>query len=253
MTFADPLEISTSEGVQIHMTIAGLGSRMLAWIIDGLILAAFFLITGMGTTVLLDDSSILGSGIFSLIAVFAPIVYLLAMETLNSGKTVGKMAIGLKTIRLNGTPVGFGASLIRSIFVLIDFVLLAVGMICVMTTKRSQRFGDLVANTVVVRDRPPAQPAPKITPAVSQAHRADSPGDDATSESMERWDVSRVTPEEIDVIRVFLDRAYQIDNHGARLSIGRRLVQRIKPRVSGDSKKMNQEEWLRRVVASKDA
>lgn len=253
MTFTEPLEISTSEGVEIHMTIAGLGSRFLAWLLDGLILLILLLITGVATSAALKDFYMLAMGMTSVLVVFAPITYLIAMETLNGGRTVGKMAVGLKTIRLNGAPIGFGASLVRSIFVLVDFFLFGIGIICMITTQKSQRFGDLAAKTLVVRERQPSTPAPEVTPLAQTRPPSGTSSDQSDSVSIERWDVSRVTSEEIDVIRAFLSRVHQMDDFGARLALGRKLVERIKPRVSGDSKKMNQEEWLRRVVASKDA
>ena len=83
------------------------------------------------------------------------------MEGLRDGQTVGKKAVGIRVVREGGYSVTFGASAARNILRLIDFQpfgLPAVGLISMMFSKAGRRIGDMVAGTIVVRERTaPAQ------------------------------------------------------------------------------------------------
>ena len=80
---------------------------------------------------------------------------------------LGKRAAGLRVVRVGGQPVGFWSSLLRNIARLIDMQLLffyIVGSGLILSTNRNQRLGDLLANTLVVRDRIGAATTPTLTP-----------------------------------------------------------------------------------------
>jgi uncharacterized RDD family membrane protein YckC len=75
-----------------------------------------------------------------------------------SGRTLGKWICGLKVLRTTLRPCGFARSLLREILLVIDSVLLLCwvpGVFSILATQRSQRVGDLLADTIVVRDSSP--------------------------------------------------------------------------------------------------
>jgi uncharacterized RDD family membrane protein YckC len=236
MTFQDRLEITTSEGVTVTMTIAGIGSRSLGWLLDGLLIGLALVLLGFVSATTVNADSLLAMGLLSLAVLVVPFAYVVGFETLNGGRTLGKMAAGIKVVRLTGGSVGFGSAVIRALFVPIDFLFFGVGIVAMFVSGRSQRLGDLAARTVVVRDRIPAQtvsqfaaPAPTAGP---------------------RWDVSAISDEEIGVIRSFLSRANSLPA-GHRQAYAGRLRGRIEPRLGGVDRTLDDEAFLVSVVSEK--
>jgi uncharacterized RDD family membrane protein YckC len=85
-------------------------------------------------------------------------LYYVGMEA-TSGATLGKMLVGIKVVRVDGsTPIGWGPAVIRNVLRIVDglFVYL-VGAILVLTSPTKQRLGDRIAGTVVVRRSPASQ------------------------------------------------------------------------------------------------
>lgn len=239
MTFEDNLEISTSEGIVVEMRIAGIGSRSLAWLLDGLIVLAVLIMVGLGGVLLGGWDAATATGVASLTGLVLPIVYLVAFETLNGGRTIGKMAAGIKTVKTSGAPIGFSAALVRALLLVFDIAFAGIGLVTMLLTNKSQRLGDLAAGTVVVRDRVrtvPSIAAPPIATAAAFEHR---------------WDVTAVTEPEIGAIRRLLERAGSLPT-GRRSQLAEELKARIAPRVGGVDRTYPPEEFLTRVLLEKD-
>jgi uncharacterized RDD family membrane protein YckC len=119
----------------------------------------------MGVTALLGATDAdLGIGIalalFFLLTFAVLWGYPTAMETLWRGRSLGKAALGLRVVTIEGAPVRFRHAAIRATLGVVDFLLTAGGaaVISVLLTPRSQRLGDLVAGTVVLRERTGLRP-----------------------------------------------------------------------------------------------
>jgi uncharacterized RDD family membrane protein YckC len=126
------------------LAYVGVGPRFLAVIIDGVILAIVY-----GVLSLALHGSTTAATLESVIA----IVYLIAMEA-TQGATIGKKVLGLRVVKLDGTPIGWGESIIRNLLRIIDSIGgYLLGAILVWTSPRKQRLGDRVAKTVVIRSR----------------------------------------------------------------------------------------------------
>jgi uncharacterized RDD family membrane protein YckC len=132
-------------------------------------------IMAISTTAMLIAGAIAGyfnSGIGIGLTVFfvaaLPFLYFIVLEGLWNGQTVGKLACGLRVRMADGTPIKFSASLGRNLIRVADFLPVGyfVGLLATFTTPRAQRLGDLIANTVVVRD---ARAIPRFTPAPHKA------------------------------------------------------------------------------------
>src|SRR5205809_1028494 len=88
--------------------------------------------------------------------------YFAIFEWLWSGQTPGKRWLKLRVIREDGRPISFFEAMIRNLIRVIDFMVppfYSVGLVSVFSTARDQRVGDLVAGTVVVRERESEAPA----------------------------------------------------------------------------------------------
>jgi hypothetical protein len=88
-----------------------------------------------------------------------PFLYFILLEWLWNGCTLGKKAAGLRVRMQDGTPITFAAALGRNLLRPADFLpmLYLAGVIAMFTNPRSQRIGDLVANTIVCYERRPSQ------------------------------------------------------------------------------------------------
>jgi uncharacterized RDD family membrane protein YckC len=217
------------------MTIAGIGSRALAWLLDGFVIGFAYVMVGVIATVPSRVDDLLRLGLISVAVLVIPLLYLVGFETLNGGRTLGKWAAGIKVVRSNGAPVGFAQAIVRALFALVDFGFLGVGIITMFVTARSQRLGDLAASTVVVRERIPATAAAAPAPTLPEGRR---------------WDVSGVTDTEVGVIRTFLERAAGLD-HSRRVAMASELRSKIAGRVGGVEVALPDELFLSRVVAEK--
>ena len=88
--------------------------------------------------------------------------YLIAMETLTRGRTVGAFALGLRVVRDDGGAIRFRQALLRGLaFWGVDFAIwtgFCGGLVCAAVNPMSKRFGDLMAGTIVIRTRTPRPP-----------------------------------------------------------------------------------------------
>jgi uncharacterized RDD family membrane protein YckC len=238
-TFDDRVTIATPEGVELELVLAGLGSRFMAALLDvviqlGAIFALAIVIAPVG------DSGYVLAAYF--IAVFLVLFsYDIVLETWNRGRTVGKLAAGLRVVRTGGEPEGFLTAAVRNFLRLADFlpVFYVVGVITILVTSRNQRLGDLAAGTLVVRERrPSAVPATGYLPPAP----ADAP--------FLEWDVSGVSTEDVATLRQFLDRRLSLQPP-ARAHLATDLAARVRPKVVGAPDGWHPESFLEAVVAAK--
>jgi uncharacterized RDD family membrane protein YckC len=166
---SDQLNIDTPELVEIEMPLAGIGSRFIALLVDMLIWMAGLFVLGIATAIF--GASI---GAFSKIsaqwaeAIVIFILFLLfwgyftLFEAFWNGRTPGKRVARIRVIQRSGRAIGLFESMARNLVRYIDmqpFPLYAVGVIAIFSTRQHQRLGDLVAGTLVVRDRVLEEPA----------------------------------------------------------------------------------------------
>jgi len=243
VTYDDRIAIPTPEGIELELVLAGVGSRMVASLVDLLIKAAVILALWLIAGTVSDDG---GGGFLIAATIVASFLVLfgydVAFETLASGRTPGKRAAGLRVVRLGGEPVGFMASAVRNLLRLIDMqpgMLSAVGAATILFSRRNQRLGDMAAGTLVVRER--RAPLPFTRPAVP---------DFAVADRYAAWDVSGVTSFELVTVRRFLERRWQLDP-GARGRLGWELAERLRPKVAGAPADLHPEQFLEAVAEAK--
>ena len=194
--------IVTPEAVVLEFETAGMASRMLAAFIDGviqlvLLFALLFGAFGLGEVGV--DLGGFGAAFLYVMLFLLVFGYPAAFETMWRGRTPGKAALGLRVVTVEGAPIRFRHAAIRAILGLVDKYLFTgmVGVVAVLVTRRNQRVGDLVAGTIVLRERSGAT-APS-------AVRFDPPrGLEAFVASL---DVGRLGHEDYGTIRSFLLRA----------------------------------------------
>jgi uncharacterized RDD family membrane protein YckC len=239
MTFDDRISISTPEGLDIELNLAGLGSRIAASLVDAIILGILLVLTAFGVFGLADRfaSPLLAIGIGWLVAMLLTIGYFIVFEVFNRGRTPGKAMFSIRVLGVDGDPVGFGPSVVRNLLRLVDlFPLLPVlGPIAILVSDRNQRVGDLAARTIVVRDRP-AAPVDTSTPAVEP--------DAAT------WDVSALGDTDVDLARRFLSRRGDL-TPAKRAELAAGIAGRIRDKVPTVGRDATDEWVIEQAVAVK--
>ena len=161
--------IVTPEAVQLEFQQAGLASRMIAFIIDLLVQYALLLLLFFAVGAVAGTGVELGGvgAVLVYVGVFLILFgYPAGFETLWRGRTLGKAALGLRVVTVEGGPIRFRHAAIRAILGLVDLYATsgAVGVVSVLVTSRSQRLGDLVAGTIVLRERSAATAGRTLTP-----------------------------------------------------------------------------------------
>jgi uncharacterized membrane protein SpoIIM required for sporulation/uncharacterized RDD family membrane protein YckC len=168
------LQVETPEHVVLDLEIAGVGSRSLAALIDLMILVgaavgAFIVLAiaaGFGFTI-----GSIGGAILLFLAFAVWTGYFIVFEGLRQGQTPGKRLVGIRVVSDTGNAVGLGAAAARNLLRIADFMPppYLIGLLLVALHPRGKRLGDMVAGTVVARDRPFQLMVPKAAARPSPA------------------------------------------------------------------------------------
>ena len=238
MRLDERVTIATPEGVTLELVLAGLGSRFLARLLDSLIQGT--IIFGLAVAMFHYGTPGVVQGVGWVLLFLVMFAYDVPFEVLNSGRTPGKMAAGIRVVERGGEPIGFIASAIRNIVRIVDFlpIFYVVGSISIVATQDDQRLGDMAAGTYVARDKFPGL-AMQLAPPIS-----------VPANAVAGWDVSGIDADELATIRQFLDRRLMLALP-VRSYFGNLLAQRYGPRIAGAPYGMHPEYLLEGIVIAK--
>jgi uncharacterized RDD family membrane protein YckC len=144
------VEFQNTQGVEVQYICADLSERILAFIIDFAIMFFSVIIVSM----MVSSASTLVQNVVQLLLLIPLIFfYNLLFELFNDGQSFGKMIIGTKVVRVDGMPLQTNDLLIRWLFRMVDFAITSGVLAAVFcgVTPRSQRLGDLLADTTVIK------------------------------------------------------------------------------------------------------
>ena len=147
------LIIRTPTGVDLEFEFAGLGDRLLAFLIDLLIQVAYILVV---VFVLFEAVPDIGNSLAIRSLFFLPVMlYSLLLETFMNGQSLGKQARKIRVVRLDGKQIHFGHLILRWLLRLVDILISqgSVAVLSIVSTRFGQRLGDLAAGTTVVKDK----------------------------------------------------------------------------------------------------
>jgi uncharacterized RDD family membrane protein YckC len=151
------IKITTTQNIDIDYEVAGLGERIVAYLID-IGLFVVILIAALITMGVIGRSSSSEVFIGVLLIIYAVlfVFYDLVCEIAMNGQSVGKRIMKIKVISLDGTRPRFGQYLLRWLFRIVDFSLTGnlCGLICIAVSDNAQRVGDMVAGTTLIRTSP---------------------------------------------------------------------------------------------------
>ena len=198
---ADEHGFITPDAVALDLEVATVGSRGVAYLLD----LALFLVVAL--ILFLIQLALVGGGWFqsglgvsiALVLAFAwQFGYPIGFETLWNGRTLGKAAVGLRVVTVEGAPVGVRHATIRAVTAPVE-LLLTSGLVASLSSflsRRAQRLGDMAAGTLVVRDR-------RIAP---EPEAADFQPPHGAGPYVAQVDVSRVDTATYGLIRATLRR-----------------------------------------------
>jgi uncharacterized RDD family membrane protein YckC len=224
MHFLKRVRSQTPESVELEFTLAGVGSRTQALVVDYLIWSfvlvillviwAFLLIQ---VTWLQSESIRLWFFAIQLLILFAVYIgYFVVFETLWHGQTPGKRYAKIRVIREDGRNVGLQQSILRSLLRPIDD-LFCVGLLLVLFTAQEKRLGDLVAGTIVIQEGQTTSHQQLTLSPEAQA---------LATRLLEIGQIVALTPDEFATIRRYLDR-YPNLTSAAKIQVSDRLAQRL--------------------------
>jgi uncharacterized RDD family membrane protein YckC len=224
-------DVVTGEAVALDLRLAQLPSRLTAAVLDLVAMVAgygviFVIIMEAGLSGA-DDALIGGVATSLLVLVF--LVYPVTVETLTRGRSLGKMALGLRVVRDDGGPITFRQALVRGLVglalerpgLLLGTLGPAIGMLVAMFSARGKRIGDMAAGTVVLQERVP--PRPLWTPVMPPPLAGWAPSLDLTGidDALALW------------VREFLSRAGEL-TPAVREGLAAEMVDEVRSRTTPD-------------------
>ena len=215
----DTLIIETPERVPLHFALASIGNRFLACAVDHSIQAFTLGLIALASYVIADFTAVQNviqsapKWVYAVMIILLFLVlsgYFAFFEWLWSGQTPGKRWLKLRVIREDGRPITFWEASVRNLLRSLDMMpapFYSIGLISVFSTNRDQRVGDMVAGTVVVREREAEAPefsqvfaSPVSDPALRRSFK---PVDFTAN-------VNSLTEAEIQVVETFLRRRWDL-------------------------------------------
>jgi uncharacterized RDD family membrane protein YckC len=234
----DQLAIRTPEHIELQYTLAGLGSRFFALLLDSfiqwglifIIFILFLLVMGLlnrllGYNPLQGMPGLLLAALGVLFFFLLLNGYFLFFETLWNGQTPGKRAMKVRVLREDGRPISFFEVMVRNVLRLADMLPgnYALGALVILFSKRNKRLGDYAAGTVVIKERrqqvPDTGPRTRIevTPHLNTISGPQFQGVLSSDEQM--------------MITRFLHRRYEMDP-AARAQLAQRLALTLAQRLN---------------------
>ncbi len=216
-----PAPVVTGDAVVLDVAIAQLPVRTLAALIDIVVIAIGYvvgLVLWSLTLSQLDDA--LSAAILIIFTVLTLVGYPVAMETATRGRSLGKMAVGLRVVAEDGGPERFRQALFRGLAGFVEIWMLTGGpaVISSLVSAKGKRLGDIFAGTVVISERGPRlNPPPVMPPALAW-----------WAGSLE---LSGLGSAQAELARQFLSRSAQLDPP-IRQEMGHRIFGEVASRIS---------------------
>ncbi|MGV0735416.1 hypothetical protein BA059_10850 [Mycolicibacterium sp. (ex Dasyatis americana)] len=216
-----PAPVVTGDAVVLDVAIAQLPVRTLAALIDIVVIAVGYVVGVLLWSITLtqfDDA--LSAAILIIFTVLTLVGYPVVMETATRGRSLGKMALGLRVVADDGGPERFRQALFRGLAGFVEIWMLTGGpaVICSLLSAKGKRLGDIFAGTVVISERgPKLKPPPVMPPALAW-----------WAASLE---LSGLGPGRAELARQFLSRSAQLDPR-IRQEMGQRIFGEVASCIS---------------------
>ncbi|MDR5639748.1 RDD family protein [Thermosynechococcus sp. PP42] len=229
--------LRTPESIELDFALGGIGSRVLAWLIDQVILYTalvlfsltagyiyFYALYPWLIEVLPASGQSIEAwslGIYLLVMFALYNGYYIFFETYWQGQTPGKRYAEIRVVQDNGRPIGLREATLRSLLQPIDFAFFGIGAFLVALSRSEKRLGDRVAGTLVIQDEQATRLAPKAT-TLQQPQAAWV----QELRSLAHWE--QMTPEHYLLVRNYLNNRDRLSPVG-RYQAAQELRQQLEP------------------------
>ncbi|WJI29598.1 RDD family protein [Thermosynechococcus sp. QKsg1] len=229
--------LRTPESIELDFALGGIGSRVLAWLIDQVILYTALVLFSLAAGYiyfyalypwLIEVLPASGQsieawslGIYLLVMFALYNGYYIFFETYWQGQTPGKCFAEIRVVQDNGLPIGLKEATLRSLLQPIDFAFFGIGALLVALSRSEKRLGDMVAGTLVIQDEQATRLAPKAT-TLQQPQGAWV----QELRSLAHWE--RMTPEQYLLVRNYLNNRDRLSPVG-RYQAAQELRQQLEP------------------------
>jgi uncharacterized RDD family membrane protein YckC len=239
----DTIKIETPEHIELEYELAGLGSRYIGVFVDHLIqsFVMFFLFIAL----VISNPNITSenpleifksafAGTIMVMMFLVSFAYFIFFETIWSGQTPGKKIAQIQVLKDNGEPIGFMEALLRNIFRLIDFFpfyyYVGIGLLWFRNDKK--RVGDIIAHTIVVKQKANLKPvsAPELNVKTDL-----------------QINVSLINDQEYGLIRDFIISRHQLPVED-RIRIGNKLAAFAAEKLQMREVNVDKEEFLETIA-----
>ncbi|MDZ8222428.1 RDD family protein [Nostoc sp. ChiVER01] len=229
MRFFNRITFQTPESVELEFTLAGIGNRAWALIIDYHVLAVILVGFIVAWSIVSDQLGDFWVDIFGTavtlwliaIAFLASFIiyvgYFVIFETLWFGQTPGKRVAKIRVVRDDGRLIGLQQATLRALLRPFDETLF-IGAFLIMLSHREKRLGDLAAGTIVIQAQIPTVSATLIIS--EQAKKLHE-------QLIEIADFSQLMPDDFAVIREYLQRRGAMSLK-AKASLSLKLADQVK-------------------------
>ncbi|GAP97459.1 RDD family protein [Leptolyngbya sp. NIES-2104] len=227
MSLFNRIKIRTPESVELEFTLAGIGNRTIALVVDyliwGAVLIGLLIFWGLLSVqlerYLPNNRSIeLWISAISLLISFTVYTgYFVIFETLWRGQTPGKRYSKIRVIRDDGQPAGVTQAILRALIRPIDDTFF-IGLLLIVLTKREKRLGDLIAGTLVIQEER----------SIISSNFAISPeAESLADELLATQRLNTLLPDDFAVIREYLQRRSMLDTK-AKTDLSLKLARQTK-------------------------
>ena len=214
-------QVVTGDAVVLDVQIAQLPVRALSAMIDcTVVFVAYMIGVLLWSITLTQFDTALSAAVLIIFTVLAMVGYPIAFETATRGRSLGKMALGLRVVSDDGSPERFRQALFRALSGVIEIWIFAGGpaVICSLLSPKGKRIGDVFAGTVVISERGPRMTPPPLMPP-QLAWWASS------------LQLSSLGAHQAELARQFLSRASQLDTQ-VRDQIAYRITGEVVAQIS---------------------
>ncbi len=211
----------TGDAVVLDVQLAQLPVRAVGALID---IAVMLILNAVGTllwamTLSQFDAAFSGA-VMIIFSVLVLLGYPVAFETATRGRSLGKLAMGLRVVSEDGSPERFRQALFRALAAVVEIWMFfgAPAVICSMVSPKAKRIGDVFAGTVVISERGPKTAPPPVMPPALAWWAAS-------------LHLSGLGPDQAELARQFLSRAHQLDPQ-LRDQMAHRITADVVARIS---------------------
>ena len=209
----EEFQIETAQNVAILQNVANLGDRLLAYLLDSLIIVGYIILMIMFLVSLYLDMA--DQWVIYLLISLPAFMYYVLLETFWNGQTVGKYAMKTRVVKLDGSKPAFSNYLVRWLLRIVDISLTSGGLavLTILIRGNGQRVGDIAAGTTVISE--------KYRATIRDTILRELPTDYIPKFSQ----VTLFNDKEMQTIKNLYDEARRNGNHNIILALSNRIIE----------------------------